>query len=109
MRYIIFEKLLMYGMTIKTVDGITVYGANTRVHEMNVPAVPSGGEQSVSFEFRCHLLPGEYFISLGVAVDDDTVDNLAVDRRYDLIHLSVEGGPADFGIADLRAAIRVES
>ena len=40
-------------------------------------------------------------MSLGVAQDDDSVDNLAIDRRYDLVHLSVIGGPDDLGFAEL--------
>jgi lipopolysaccharide transport system ATP-binding protein len=52
-----------------------------------------------------HLLSGEYFISLGIAVDDDSVDNLAVDRRYDLIHVTVQGATRDFGIADVEMQI----
>ena len=68
----------------------------------------AGTTTVVEFDFDVNLLPGEYFVSLGVAVDDETVDNLAIDRRYDLIHLSVEGGPADFGIADLGAKIRFD-
>ncbi len=96
---------VIYGMTIKTVDGVTVYGANNRAREMPRVSASAGSLETVRFTFDAHLLPGEYFVSLGVAVDDDTVDNLAVDRRYDMIHLSVEGGPADFGIADLATSI----
>ncbi len=98
---------VIYGLTVKTVDGITVYGANTRARQMPSIAGRRGEVHRVLFEFTVNLLAGEYFLSLGVAVDDDTVDNLAVDRRYDLVHLSVEGGPADFGIADLAAHIHV--
>ena len=96
---------LIYGLTVKTVDGITVFGANTRARSMPDIHRAAGVSEQVVFEFCAHLLPGEYFVSLGVAIDDDSVDNLAVDRRYDLIHLSVEGGSDDFGIADLEAVI----
>lgn len=99
---------VIYGLTVKTVDGITVYGANTRARGFPEINRRAGVLDKVVFEFVAHLLPGEYFFSLGVAVDDDSVDNLAVDRRYDLIHLSVEGGEADFGIADLEACIYLE-
>ncbi|GJL81929.1 MAG: sugar ABC transporter ATP-binding protein [marine bacterium B5-7] len=92
---------LIYGLTVKTVDGITVFGANTRARKMILTDAEPGSGSQVEFEFCNHLLPGEYFISLGIAVDDDSVDNLAIDRRYDIIHISVEGGPADFGISDL--------
>ncbi len=91
----------IYGLTVRTVDGITVFGANTRARGLPEIDVDAATEHEVVFSFTNHLIAGEYFISLGVAADDDTVDNLAVDRRYDVIHVTVEGGPSDFGIADL--------
>lgn len=96
---------VIYGLTVKTVDGITVFGANTRARNMPDICRRAGQVEEVSFTFSANLLPGEYFLSLGVAVDDDTVDNLAIDRRYDMVHLTVEGGPSDFGIADLGVEI----
>ena len=38
-------------------------------------------------------------------MDDPHRDNLAIDRRYDLIHLCVTGEYGDFGIADLKMKI----
>lgn len=99
---------VIFGLTLKTVDGVTVYGVNNRARSMAELSYRAGTRTVVEFEFDVNLLPGEYFVSLGVAVDDETVDNLAIDRRYDMVHLSVEGGPADFGIADLGAKIRFD-
>jgi lipopolysaccharide transport system ATP-binding protein len=59
----------------------------------------------VVFEFACAVLPGQYFISLGIALDNASRDNVAVDRRYDLIHLPVVGEVGDFGVADLNLTI----
>ena len=96
---------VIYGMTIKTVDGITVYGANTRARGMPRIDGNAGQEAWVQFSYVNHLLPGEYFISLGVAQDDDSVDNLAIDRRYDLLHMTVQGNTGDFGISDVEMEI----
>jgi len=92
---------LIYGLTVKTVDGITLFGANTRAREQQVSVSAPGSTATVAFRFKANLLPGDYFISLGVAVDDDDVDNSAVDRRYDLIHVHVDGPGKDFGVVDL--------
>jgi len=94
------EKLI-YGLTVKTVDGITVYGANTRSREIVVSDRQAGDVATLHFQFKTDLIPGVYFFSLGVAVDDDTFDNLAIDRRYDLFHIDIEGPEYDFGISNL--------
>ena len=92
---------VIYGLTIRTVDGVMVFGANTRSRQMETKKRTRGETAEIRFRFTLNLLPGEYFLSLGVAQDDDTVDNLAIDRRYDLVHLSVTGGPDDLGFAEL--------
>ena len=57
------------------------------------------------FQFDLNLVPGEYFISLGVALDDGERDNIAIDRRYDLIHLTVRGDYGGFGLAQMNMSI----
>ena len=54
------------------------------------------------------MVPGEYFVSVGIALDDASGDNVAVDRRYDLIHFPVVGELGDFGVADLILTIAEE-
>ena len=96
---------LIYGFTIKTVDGRTVFGANTRERGVELPNVIAGQRFKLHFEFVCALIPGEYFISVGIAQDDQTRDNVAIDRRYDLIHMPVSGASGDFGVADVGLSI----
>ena len=92
---------IIYGLTIRTVDGVMVFGVNTRSRFMETKKRARGETAEIRFRFVFNVLPGEYFLSLGVAQDDDSVDNLAIDRRYDLVHLSVTGGPDDLGFAEL--------
>jgi lipopolysaccharide transport system ATP-binding protein len=92
---------IIYGFTVKTVDGITVYGANTRLREIETDTRRAGEVATVVFRLTLNLIPGDYFVSLGVAQDDASFDNLALDRRYDLFHLTVEGERRDVGVADL--------
>lgn len=110
-----FEALegVIFGMTIKLASGETVYATNTRLQESDVGGLDdlSGyqqGEQvQISFTFEANLLPSDYFISLGVAQDHTDKDNIAIDRRYDMVHLQIDSiGPAKaFGIAELNATI----
>jgi len=96
---------VIVGFTIKTVDGRTVFGANTRERDIAVPKVEAGQSIKVLFNFTCALVPGEYFISVGIAQDDRAQDNVAVDRRYDVIHMPIIGASDDFGIADVSLSI----
>ena len=102
-----FEELtdLIYGCTVKTVDGQTVYGTNTRQRALDVSHGESGATVVIRFQFDLNVVPGEYFISLGVALDDSERDNIAIDRRYDLIHLTVRGDYGGFGLAQMNMSI----
>ena len=96
---------LIYGLTIRTVDGIIVYGSNTRNKLIDTKPRNKDETAWIYFKFELNLLPGDYFLSLGVAQDDDTVDNLAIDRRYDIAHFNVEGSLEDLGFAALKMTI----
>lgn len=99
-----FESLI-FGLTIKTTDGKTVYGTNNRLQKQPLSNHRAGMVMSVKFSFTASLAAGDYFISLGVSVDDDDKDHIPLDRRYDLIHFQVADDQRSFGIADLDASI----
>jgi len=91
----------IFGCTIKTREGVTIYGSNSEGNDSAIPyeSIEAGKMAHVTFSFRCGLAPGEYFVSLGVARMQDEV--VPLDRRYDSLLLAVHG-PADFfGLADL--------
>ena len=44
-----------------------------------------------------------------MADDDEQADQIAVDRRYDMLHLIVKGGPDDLGFADMDMSISESS
>ena len=93
---------LIYGLTIKTPDGVSVYGTNSLWKGIKTPLRKKGDRVEVQFTFRANLAEGDYFISLGVAQDDAENDSIPVDRRYDLIHLKVvDDDHSSFGIAVL--------
>jgi len=92
----------IYGLTVKTVDGVTVYGANSRLLKKHCSSVAAGQIKRICYEVTLNLVAGDYFISLGIASDDSEHDNIPLDRRYDLIHLRVQDAGQGFGIADLK-------
>jgi lipopolysaccharide transport system ATP-binding protein len=90
------------GITIKTKEGVTVYGVNSETLEC-ADFTKIGQQESViqaEAVFICRLAPGDYFISLGIATKHGE-DVTPHDRRYDSIHLQVRPNNTFFGLANL--------
>lgn len=92
---------LIYGITVKTADGNVIYGTNSRMVGDLSTQQEAGDLVSIEFSLIMNLLAGDYFISLGVAQDHPVKDNIAIDRRYDMIHLHVSQTSDAFGFAEL--------
>ena len=92
---------LIYGITLKTNDGNAVYGTNSRLVGKLKTSQKAGDLISIEYKLTLNLLAGDYFVSLGVAQDHHDKDNIAVDRRYDMIHLHVSQTQDAFGYAAL--------
>jgi lipopolysaccharide transport system ATP-binding protein len=92
----------IYGLTIKTPDGVTVYGTNSRDWDSknNFEARRAGEQVIVKFSFKPDLITGHYLISLGVA-EQGTEEAVPLDRRYDALEIYVTNTNRSFGIADL--------
>lgn len=98
------------GITIKTKEGITVYGANSET--LDCEAIYESGSKSsvivVKAKFKADLAPGDYFISLGV-VTKQGEDLTPHDRRYDSIHLVVRPNRQFFGLINLAMQLEVNT
>jgi lipopolysaccharide transport system ATP-binding protein len=97
---------LIYGLTVKTADGMVIYGTNSRLTGTVNQNQRAGDLVRLEFALRMNLLGGDYFISLGVAQDDPDKDNVAVDRRYDMVHFRVNDNNDAFGVAALNGELR---
>ncbi len=97
------------GVTIKTKEGVTVYGVNTETLEVGqFQSLGKPGQAAyVAASFCCRLAPGDYFISLGIATRQGE-DIVPHDRRYDAIHLQVRPAAAFFGLIDLGFELKVK-
>ncbi|MBP6367476.1 MAG: ABC transporter ATP-binding protein [Nitrosomonas sp.] len=97
------------GITIKTKEGVTVYGANTLTLKMD--AFKSQGMKGSAIiaeaKFICRLAPGDYFISLGIATKQGE-EIIPHDRRYDAIHFYVNPTPSFFGLCNLELELAVQ-
>ncbi len=96
------------GVTIKTKEGVTVYGVNSETLEVDAfGALGQAGSVVIpELDFHCRLAPGDYFVSLGVATRRGA-DVIPHDRRYDAIHLHVSPSTSFFGLVNLEATLRV--
>lgn len=96
----------IFGVYVKTPDGVTVYGNSSRNLLREFPAADAGDEREVVFGMRLHLGAGSYLLSLGLA-EEEGADVRALDRRYDVLQFEVHAPPAAVGIADLQAVCRI--
>ena len=98
-----------FGMLIKTIDGVTVYGTNTD-HEGLESSFGAGDVVKVSFALQNNLCPGIYYLNCGAS--HATPDGRAyLHRRVDVAALRVLPGrreEAIAGLAYLAGRIRIE-
>ena len=100
----IFRPIL--GVTIKTKEGITVYGANSETLQQ-ADLLDAGLENStieMKISFVCDLAYGDYFISLGLASKHGE-EVIPHDRRYDSIHMQVRPNNTFFGLIDMKMSM----
>ncbi len=97
------------GVTIKTKEGVTIFGTNTiNVTDHNFSQ--EGRLDSscvVSTDIHCLLTQGDYFISIGLASKDGE-DVIPHDRRYDSIHFQVGPTQGVLGVVNLEAKFNIE-
>jgi lipopolysaccharide transport system ATP-binding protein len=96
----------IFGITIKTKEGLTVYGSNSEL--LQKQEIRETGQSKstilISSSIEANLTPGDYFISIGVATSSgETITPR--DRRYDAIHFTITPPEPFFGIAQLNMAI----
>lgn len=98
----------IFGVTIKTREGVTVYGTNTEILGIEEFKTKGRAGEGVTIEmsFVCGLAPGDYFISLGVATSqgDEITPH---DRRYDSIHFQVRPETTFFGLVNTELDISI--
>lgn len=99
----------IYGLLIKTHDGVFLYGTNSRLlsRSLDQPSVRAGEIVACTFKLPLDLNAGGYLVSLGVSEDRGETDLVPLDRRYDSILISVARTAEFWGISDLRAQFSI--
>ena len=94
------------GILIRTVEGVSVFGASTLYCEKNARDVMPGQVIEFSFSVKLTLCPGTYFVTLATAEAISRSDMRYLDRKTDVILLRVVGREGHCaGIAALQTEI----
>lgn len=104
-------KRVIFGTQVRTREGQVVYSANTFTVQNGLHEFSGGAVAVVEFDLRASLLPGQYFVTVGVSqYDENGVEIRAMDRRVDAILLTIIGSLQHTnGIADMELDVRVSS
>ncbi|MBS1270162.1 MAG: Teichoic acids export ATP-binding protein TagH [Gammaproteobacteria bacterium] len=102
------QQNLVYGLTIKTVDGITVFGSNSMKIGFQAGIAEAGEVIRVEFGVGLQLISGEYFFSIGVVSVEKGSEDIILDRRYDLFRLHIEDDATAFGYAALPFSVNTK-
>jgi lipopolysaccharide transport system ATP-binding protein len=98
------------GVTVKTHEGVTISGTNTQLQA--APELQrdwqAGETVLIQADWVCHLGPGDYFISVGIASQQHG-EVVPHDRRYDSIHFTVLPTPGFFGLANLQLGLQAHA
>ncbi|WP_158883229.1 ABC transporter ATP-binding protein [Rhodanobacter sp. L36] len=100
---------VIFGMQVRTREGLVVYSANTFTVENELYSYAADDVVIVEFDLRNSLLPGQYFLTVGVSqFDEQGADIGTLDRRVDSIILTVLGDKRHTnGFADMELVSKV--
>ena len=101
----------VYGLLIKTLEGIYLYGTNSRLARPNPRPESVGVGQSlvVAFTFPLMLNAGAFLVSVGVSDERDDGETVPLDRRYDSVLFTVSHLHSGSGIMDMDARFEVSA
>lgn len=97
------------GMTIKTKDGVTLFGSNSELLQCDgvQTTYDAGKTLTADITFNCNLGDGDFFISLGLATREGE-EIIPHDRRYDSIHFAVKTDSRFFGVTNLNMGMSIK-
>ena len=100
----------VFGLLLKTIDGVFVYGTNSQLARSVEPvrAVHAGTVHSVSFSFPLMANSGGYLLSVGISEELDSGELVPLDRRYDSILILVTHATPVAGLVDFDAGFEHE-
>ncbi|NJK60180.1 MAG: ABC transporter ATP-binding protein [Oscillatoriales cyanobacterium SM2_1_8] len=89
------------GFKIKTLNGIAVVGQSTYESPKPLPPIAADTALTVEFDWPCYLAPGNYTVTAGVSEATEDGRILPLDRRRDVLPLTVMGPLGAYGLLAL--------
>jgi lipopolysaccharide transport system ATP-binding protein len=112
-KYVFKQRLsrVILGMRLRTLEGELVYSTNTFLESGELFTYEEGSVMVVRWKFGTHLIPKQYLLMFGISQFDDVGQNtIAIDRRSDVMLLSVLGDTgAAQGVANLQVKFDIET
>ena len=94
-----------FGFKIKTEDGVVVYGTNAVLQKFTTRSVSKNETIAYKFSLKLCLAAGDYFIDLGIGDRQSSDDAVAIERRFDIIHITVQQIIQFGGMVDLECSL----
>ena len=94
----------MFGMLIRTRNGMDVFGTNTRQENIVTDSCKAGEEIEVEFSFHCNLTPQEYTATVAV----QHPNGQSHDWLDDVLTFEVTAIRRPAGVIDLRPKVSLQ-
>ena len=93
-----------FGFKIKTVDGVDIFAVHAASKGIQLQPIKNQETIIYKFSVKLRLQAGDYFINLGVGDRQSKFEDIPADRRYDIIHISVQETDGFYGIVNLESS-----
>ncbi|WP_277966218.1 ABC transporter ATP-binding protein [Pantoea trifolii] len=99
----------IFGILLKTPDGINLYGASSReLMEDQIGLIMAGAAVDFTFKLKLNFNTGPILLSVGLTHCDEYGNDEPLDRRYDAILINVDNEKRFIGLVDAETECVIE-
>jgi len=99
----------IFGLLLKTPDGISLYGASSReLMPDSIGSVDAGSVVDFTFKLKMHFNTGPILLSIGLTHIDELGNDEPLDRRYDAIMINIDNKKKFIGLVDAETECVIE-
>lgn len=99
----------IFGILLKTPDGINLYGASSReLMDDQIGLIMAGAAVDFTFKLKLNFNTGPILLSVGLTHCDEYGNDEPLDRRYDAILINVDNEKRFIGLVDAETECVIE-